>query len=82
VTRTKFSKLQHTLAALPRNPPKWLRPTFLVQRSEPLQPVYIAVLSASEDEATYEVLGSQTSPVTISRESLANLLLTRGTKQG
>ena len=83
--------MHRTLAALPREPKVWLRPTFLVRRgifhdfnrAVQLEPVYIAVLSVdpARGVATYEVLGSNASPATISIDSLSAMLKERGVKQ-
>jgi len=83
--------IHRVLAAAPREPAKWLRPTFLVTRGVfydgprqiQLPPVYIAVLSVDPDAGTgtYEVLGSNASPVTIGLDALRTMLEQRGTKQ-
>jgi len=78
------------LSSSPRKPAAWLRPTFLVSRGTytdmagkqvQLAPVYIAVIRADEHSATFEVLGSNCSPSTISKDTLANLLRKRGVQQ-
>jgi len=79
-----MSKGMHrVLADMPRQPRQWLRPTFLVTRSHPLPPVYIAVLSVDKEAgtATYEVLGCPASPSTVSMEALRTMLEQRGGKQ-
>ena len=83
--------VHRTLAALPREPKVWLRPTFLVRRGifhdfnrvVQLDSVYVAVLSVdpAKGTATYEVLGSNASPATVSIESLSTMLKERGVKQ-
>jgi len=83
--------IRRELAAQPREPAKWLKPTFLVTRSTyrsydgkdvPLPPIYIAVLSVDPEAntGTYEVLGCPASPSTISLDTLREMLRTRGTK--
>jgi len=75
--------IHRVLAGMPRQPRAWLRPTFLVTRSHPLPPVYIAVLSVDKEAgtATYEVLGCPATPATVSIEALRTMLEQRGTKQ-
>ena len=83
--------IKRALAAAPRQPRSWLRPTFLVTRGTfrdfnrdvQLEPVYIAVLSVDvdADTATYEILGCNASPSTVGRATLAAMLRERGTKQ-
>jgi hypothetical protein len=83
--------VHRVLADAPREPAKWLRPTFLVTRGtfsdfntiRQLPPIYIAVLAADAKAgtATYEILGSNASPVTVGLEMLRAILEQRGVKQ-
>ena len=87
-SRHKQKMLQAALASANVRPVNWLRPTFEVTRGialiynhrVQLPPIKIAVLDATPETATYEVLGCPASPVTVSREALAAMLLERGTK--